>query len=114
MYVHTDAPEVTAISDTTQPHRIILGQELRLSCSYDGVPNPNVAWFQDGAMLMNGVNGVTITGGGPSDNEINLVISSVARDSGGTYTCRASNLLGMDEEQFTVVILGNCTVVMAS
>ena len=112
--MHTDTPEVTAINDTMQPHRIILGQELRLGCSYDGVPNPNVAWFQDGAMLMNDMNGVTIIGGGSGDNDISLMISSVARDSGGTYTCRASNLLGMDEEQYTVIILGNYTLSLAS
>ena len=102
---------MTALNDTAVPYRIILGEELRLGCSYVGVPNPTVVWLRDDVMLMNGADGVTIIGGGPGDNEITLVISSVVRESMGTYTCRANNtigmdIIGMDQRQFSVTILG--------
>jgi hypothetical protein len=90
-------------------HRIILGEELRLGCRYVGVPEPTVQFYQDSStLLMDGVGGVTIIGGAPGDNEITLVISSVERTSGGTYTCRANNTVGMDEVQYSVTILGKC------
>ena len=89
------------------PHRIILGEELRLGCGYVGVPGPTVQFFQNNSMLlMDGMDGVTIIGGGPGDNEITLVISSVGRMSGGMYTCRANNTVGMDEVVYSVTILG--------
>ena len=101
------APEVTARNDTVMAHCIILGEELRLGCRYVGVPGPTVQFFQnDSILLMDGMDGVTIIGGGPDDNEITLVISSVGRMSGGMYTCRANNTVGMDEVVYSVTILG--------
>ena len=105
--IHTVAPEVTARNDTLMAHRIILGEELRLSCGYMGVPGPTVQFFQNDSMsLMDGMNGVTIIGGAPTDNDITLVIAAVGRMSGGTYTCRAINDVGMDEVVYSVTILG--------
>ena len=105
--VHAVAPEVTARNDTMMPHPIILGEELRLGCGYVGVPGPTVQFFQnDSMLLMDSMNGVTIIGGAPSDNEITLEISSVGRMSGGTYTSRASNTVGMGEVVYSVTILG--------
>ena len=97
---------MTALNDTANPHAIIMGQELRFRCSYVGVPVPTVVWLQDGVMLTNGVGGVVITGGAPGDNEITLVISAVEPTNRGMYTCRANNTLGMDEEQYSVIVQG--------
>ena len=113
--IHAVVPEVTARNDTGIPHRIILREELRLGCGYVGVPGPTVQFFQnDSILLMDGMNGVTIIGGAPGDNEITLVISSVGRMSGGTYTCRANNTVGMDEVVYSVTILGNLTSILVS
>ena len=97
---------MTALNDTANPHAIIVGEELRFRCSYVGVPVPTVVWLQDDAMLANGVGGVVITGGAPGDNEITLVISAVEPTNRGMYTCRANNTLGMDEEQYSVIVQG--------
>ena len=111
--IHAVAPEVTARNDTGIPHRIILREELRLGCGYVGVPGPTVQFFQnDSMLLMDSMNGVTIIRGAPSDNGITLVISSVGRMSGGTYTCRANNAVGMDEVVYSVIILGNSTSIL--
>ena len=101
------APEVTAVNSTVMTHSIILGEELRLRCGYVGVPGPTVQFFQNNSiLLMDGMDGVTIIGGAPGDNEITLVISSVGQMSGGTYTCRANNTVGMGEVVYSVTILG--------
>ena len=105
--VHAVAPEVTVHNDTMMSHHIILREELHLGCGYMGVPRPTVQFFQNGSiLLMDGMNGVTIIRGAPGDNEITLVISSVGRMSGGTYTCRASNTVGMGEVVYSVTIVG--------
>ena len=97
---------MTALNDTAMPHAIIVGEELRLRCGYVGVPVPTVIWLQDGAMLTNGEGGVVITGGAPGDNETTLVISAVEPTNRGTYTCQANNTVGMDEEQYSVIVQG--------
>ena len=113
--IHAVAPEVIARNDTGIPHRIFLREELRLGCGYMGVPGPTIRFFQnDSMLLMDGMNGVIIIGGAPSDNEITLVISSVGQMSGGTYTCRANNAVGMDEVVYSVTILGNLTSILVS
>ena len=105
--VYAVIPEVTARNDTMMPHHIILGEELRLGCRYMGVPGPTVQFFQNGnILLMDRMNDVTIIGGAPGDNEITLVISSVERMSGGTYTCRVNNTVGMNEVVYSVIIIG--------
>ena len=115
LIIHTVAPEVTASNDTRIPHSIILREELRLGCGYVGVPGPTAQFFQnDSMLLMDGMNGVTIIGGAPGDNEITLVISSVGRMSGGLYSCRANNAVGMDEVVYSVTILGNSTSILVS
>ena len=98
---------MTAVNSTVMAHNIILGEELRLGCGYVGVPGPTVQFFQNNStLLMNGMDGVTTIRGAPGDNEITLVISSVGRMSGGTYTCRANNTVGIDEVVYSVTILG--------
>ena len=87
------------------PHHITMGEELRLSCGYVGVPRPTIQLFQNNStLLMDGMDGVTTIGGAPGDNEITLVISSVEWMNGGTYTCRANNTVGMDEVVYSVII----------
>ena len=97
---------MTALNNTVMHHEIIVGEELHLCCSYVDVPMPTVIWLQGDAMLTNGGGGVVITGGAPGDNEITLVISAVEPTNRGTYTCRANNTVGMDEEQYSVIVQG--------
>ena len=105
-HTHSVASEVTPLNATDTPHRIILGEELRLRCDYVGVPDSSVTWYQNGTLLSNGMGGVTISGGAPGDNYSTLVVDPVRRDSQGSYTCRANNTLGMDEASFMVIVLG--------
>ena len=103
--ISTDAPEVTASNSSSLG--IVLGEELHLQCSYVGVPAPIAQWFRDGIILSDGVNGVSINTG---DNVISILIGSVERTNMGTYTCRANNTLGVDQQSYSVMILGKSVV----
>ena len=99
--MHIDAPEVTASNSSSL--RIVLGEELHLQCSYVGVPAPIVLWFHGNIMLRDGVDGVSINTG---DNVISILIGSVEHTSMGAYTCRANNTLGINQQSYSVMILG--------
>ena len=83
------------------------GEELRLQCSYVGVPSPSVQWFHDDTSLGDGVNGVCIDTG---INITSILIHSVERTSGGNYTCRANNTLGTDQVSYSVRISGKSSL----
>ena len=97
--IYTD---VQIISSNSSSVRVVLREDLLLQCSYFGVPVPSVKWFYNDVLLRNGVNGVSIN----TDNNISsILISAVERTSGGTYTCRANNTLGIDEMSYTVTVM---------
>ena len=97
------APEITAVNDSS--HRIALATELRLACGYVGVPFPELQWVHNGSIVLASGVGVAISGDQEGDSTFSLVIDEVGRDSGGTYSCRASNSLGTDQFDYTVLIL---------
>lgn len=82
------------------------GQELRLQCDYAGVPAPTVQWLHNSTLLMNGSDGINITSEFEGDNYTtsSIVIDMVDETSGGIYICRANNVLGSDEVNYTVHI----------
>ena len=81
----------------------MLGEELRLQFNYVGVPAPSIQWFHNGVLLRNGVDGVSVN---TDDNFSGILIHAVEPTDGGTYTCRANNSLGTDQESYSVAILG--------
>ena len=102
---HADAPQVTitAFNSSSPRLRIMLGEELHLECNYTGVPAPNIQWSHDGVLLKNGVDNASIfinTG----VNFSRIVIVEVDHSDGGTYTCRANNSLGTDQESYSVIL----------
>ena len=58
-------------------------------------------WFHDDVMLSDGVDGISINMG---DSVSSIVIGEVERTSGGSYTCRANNTVGTDQESYTVTV----------
>ena len=100
-----DAPEITPANVSS--HRVLLSAELHLICGYVGVPTPNLQWLHNNSILTSHV-GVTILGGQQetTSSDSSVVIATVNRDSGGTYTCNANNSLGTDEFVYTVLIVG--------
>ena len=109
-FVHApykDAPEV--IPANISSNQISRLAELRLICGYVGAPAPDLQWIHNDSIALNSTSpGVSIIGGQPGDTTSSVVIAAVNRDSGGTYTCRASNSLGTAEVVYTVNILSKC------
>lgn len=101
---HTDTPGITS-NDNPGPKMVFVTGTFSLTCTYDAVPPPTVTWFQNGNMLMNGVNGAIINPM-PNTRESGLIRSGLNAGSGGTYTCRATNVVGIANDSTQVVIQG--------
>ena len=97
---YPDAPEIAASNSSS--HDIILGEMLYLQCSYKGIPAPIMHWFHNNLQLMDGVNGIITN----MDHITSILKDEVERTSGGTYTCRATNSVGIDQVSYSVRILG--------
>ena len=68
---------------------------------------PFLQWIQNGSIVLtNDSAGVALLGGAQGATSFSVTISSIGRDSGGTYTCMANNTLGTDSAQYSVLILG--------
>lgn len=108
IFCFLDAPEIVPANTST--NQIFRSAALHLTCGYVGVPSPDVQWLHNGSIIdINSTSGVTISnsGGQEGDNSFSIMIDAVDVDSGGTYTCRANNSLGIDEFEYTVLIAGN-------
>ncbi len=89
-----DIPEAS----TAQTDQVLVpvGDNLILSCDYDAVPTPDVTWLFDEQELQ----------ATSAANRSELLLTAVAVEDGGVYTCMAVNLLGQDSVTITVVIQG--------
>ncbi len=87
-----DIPEVS----TTQTDQVLvsLGDNLLLSCDYNAVPTPDVTWLFDGQELQ----------AASSATRSDLLLTAVAVEDGGVYTCTAMNLLGQNSVAITVAV----------
>ncbi|CDS41841.2 expressed conserved protein [Echinococcus multilocularis] len=79
------------------------GHSVKLTCTADGNPSPQLTWFKDGHQIERG---------GDYDIQTMLGISSLeiyscSEHHSGKYTCRASNKLGEDETVCKLVVEPN-------
>ena len=97
------APEITPVPLITK--RIQLNGTFSASCSFVGVPIPNVIWTQNSTVELNESDpSVSITTG---NNESALMIFDLGRDGGGIYSCVVNNSLGSPAINVTnVFVLG--------
>ena len=64
---------------------------------------PFLQWIQNGSIVLtNNSAGVALLDGAQGTTSFSVAISSIGRDSGGTYTCMASNSLGADSAEYYV------------
>ncbi len=87
-----DVPEVS----TTQTDQVLvpLGDNLTLSCDYNAVPTPDITWLFEGLKLQ-----ATSTAA-----RSELLLTAVAVEDEGMYTCMAVNLLGQNSVAITVAV----------
>ena len=73
---------------------------IHLMCEYYGIPFPTLSWLRNDILLTNGTNGTEIFFYG---NISYLMVMDSFGKSGGNYLCNASNLVGDNNLNFTIL-----------
>ena len=93
------APANTLVSDPVVVHQI----NHTLSCSFDGLPRPNVTWRFNGSTFVTGSDNYVIR---ESDNMSHVDIVGTELGNSGEYECEVSNLLGTDSDTVFLTVQG--------
>ncbi|XP_051004198.1 papilin [Acomys russatus] len=90
--------------DRTQPGVVDAspGQRIRLPCRAEGLPVPTIEWQRDGQLVSSPRHQVQPDG--------SLVISRVAMEDGGFYSCVAFNGQDRDQRWVQLRVLGELTI----
>lgn len=73
------------------------GEQLRISCSFDGDPTPLVTWFEGGTRLTE-----------PESARNDLTIESVTRST--VLTCRGDNFMGTTDKTVQLNVIPRGTI----
>lgn len=85
-------------SEFIEEVKVTAGEDLLLTCSAAGYPEPVMTWLRNGHVVGNSTKLV--------NNSHLLHLKSVHSRSGGKYSCIASNKAGVAEKVFKVKVLG--------
>lgn len=78
---------------------------MRILCEARGVPSPTITWFKDGAPLALSAEAVYTRGGRQ------LRLARARGVDAGTYTCKASNAVGVTDKTTRLAVYGErCAV----
>ena len=84
-----------------QDCEVVAGSELKLECSFEGSPQPEVEWFKDGGPLVKNSR-ITCT---LCDGSTSLVIKKTEADDEGWYRCRISNERGVAAVEAELIVV---------
>ena len=84
-----------------QDCEVVAGSEIKLTCKFEGAPQPDVEWFKDGGPLEES-DRVTCT---VNDNVTSLVIKSAEADDEGWYRCRILNERGASAVEAELIVV---------
>jgi len=99
-------PAVILTSPLTQ--NVTAGESFVLSCTATGDPVPSIEWRQNGTSYTirdPSVITITSTDGLRSNSSVINVTNAIASDT-GLYQCIATNVVGNDMQDATVVVQG--------
>ena len=82
---------------------VVLGEELVVSCSAKGRPDPEIVWQMNSTVLTSGGD-VVISN--TSNERSELRIRSFTRSNSGDYSCTATNTFGNVSASFRVNLIG--------
>ncbi|XP_039085354.1 hemicentin-2 [Hyaena hyaena] len=86
------APPTIWGSNETSEVAVVEGHPVRILCEARGVPSPTITWFKDGAPLALNAEAVYTRGGRQ------LQLARARGVDAGTYTCKASNAVGVTDK----------------
>ena len=91
-----------SIVDLPAPVTHMKGDGFLLTCSFTGVPLPNILWEKDGSVFLLGEGRRVINSTGKSQ----LEIKSLAFSDGGLYSCSVKNVAGTDMRSVRLKVEG--------
>ena len=94
LFIFTDPPEITVHPEAKTKSE---GENLTLSCNATGNPVPTISWTRDGSPV-NQSSRISF-----SADKKQLTITNVNRTDRGKYRCVASNELGNDTSNASIV-----------
>ena len=96
----SSAPPTIWGSNETSEVAVMEGHPVRFLCEARGVPTPNITWFKDGVPLPLSAEAVYTRGGRQ------LQLERARGLDAGTYTCKASNPVGVAEKTTRLEVYG--------
>ena len=84
------SPGVSIFGDVRD--KVLLGDEVMITCVATGNPIPSVIWLKDGSLLS----------GNTLDRNGILYIKEFAMENSGNYTCIANSVLGSAETHLSL------------
>ncbi|MEQ2211725.1 hypothetical protein XENOCAPTIV_013853, partial [Xenoophorus captivus] len=93
-------PPIIKGTNETSEVSVVLGFPTVLSCNTEGSPSPIITWLKDGQPIVSTPQ-LTYTLGGQA-----LRLSSAQGDTGGLFTCRATNPAGTAIKHYSLSVLG--------
>ena len=84
-------------------------------CTATGIPPPTISWYRNGTELLSGDSRITLNnhttptlvqgdGGMVYSVSRTLMLADTVDDGSDTYTCRASNIVENDNQDFELVV----------
>ena len=85
------------------------GINITVTCESIGIPLPTITWSRDNRNLNNRVfvsDSVTglVENGNVTRVSVNLTIASTSREDTGVYICSASNYVGSDSNNVSIIV----------
>ena len=103
-HVPIDPPTITSSQSTVYMPQ---GLSVKLNCTFDGLPVPNVVWTLPSGSVLTSSQGRFITQS--TSTSTTLTISSlVGGGDTGTYMCNASNFRGVSTSTVRLNVQGEC------
>ena len=79
----------------------VQGHSVQLNCTFDGLPVPNITWTSSNGSVLISQSHIMIQS---SNTYTMLTISVLGLGDSGTYTCNATNSIGVSSASIQLVV----------
>ena len=85
------------------------GMNITITCEATGYPPPDMAWSRNNGVLTNrtiitDVVSIPTENGNVTRVSVDLIIASTSREDTGVYICSASNDIGNDSSNVSIIV----------
>ena len=107
-FLHIALPNIEAPVDNTTT---VIDERINITipCEATGYPSPTVVWSRTNGVLRDRVSvsdsvSVPTGNGNVTRVSVNLTITSISREDTGVYICLASNYIGSDNSNVSIIV----------